>query len=91
MSEQDINGRILDRICNLLNSAREMPLDADLKADTELAALGLDSLRLIEIVYELETEYNVDADEAALAQLRTVDDLVQMVCQKCQDSHHVRE
>lgn len=91
MSEQDTNDRILDRICNLLNSAREMPLVTDLKADTELAALGLDSLRLIEIVYELETEYNVDADEGALVQLRTVDDLVQMVCQKCPDSQHVRK
>jgi len=89
MSEQDTRDRILGRVCELLNSAGEMPLDTDLSANTELVSLGLDSLKLIEIVYELETEYNVDADEAALAQLRTVGDLVGMVCQKSQDNHHV--
>lgn len=89
MSEKDNKDRIFGHVCALLNNTGEMPLDTDLSANTELAALGLDSLKLIEIVYELETEYSVDADEAALAQLRTVGDLVGMVCQKSQDNHHV--
>ena len=81
MSEKDNKDRIFGHVCALLNNTGEMPLDTDLSANTELAALGLDSLKLIEIVYELET--------AALAQLRTVGDLVGMVCQKSQDNHHV--
>jgi acyl carrier protein len=48
--------------------------------NTELAALGLDSLKLVEVVFELEVEYGVDADESTLSRLKTVGDLIDMFC-----------
>lgn len=43
---------------------------------TPLAELQLDSLKLVEVVYELETKLNVEADESRLAQLSSVGDLI---------------
>lgn len=43
-----------------------------------LTELGLDSLKLIEIVYELETFYQLDVDEERLSELRKVGDLVEL-------------
>jgi acyl carrier protein len=47
-----------------------------LKKSTRLAELQLDSLKLVEVVYELETKLNVEADESRLAQLSSVGDLI---------------
>tara|TARA_R100001039_G_scaffold39040_2_gene43321 strand:+ start:1333 stop:1632 length:300 start_codon:yes stop_codon:yes gene_type:complete len=46
---------------------------------TPLSALGLDSLKLIEIVYELETFYQLDVDEERLAELNRVGDLIDLI------------
>lgn len=53
-------------------------------ADTPLDALGLDSLGLIEVIFELEERYNVDlpfnANEMAQnSHVATVGDIVDMV------------
>lgn len=47
-----------------------------LTKDTRLAELQLDSLKLVEVVYELETRLNVEADESRLAQMSSVGDLI---------------
>jgi len=41
--------------------------------------LGLDSLRLLEIVFELEKHFCVEVDEAALVEVASVGDLALMI------------
>jgi acyl carrier protein len=48
---------------------------------TDLSALGLDSLKLVELVFELEVDYEISADESALSRLRTIGDLIDMICE----------
>jgi acyl carrier protein len=43
---------------------------------TAIGALGLGSLQLIEIIYEIESKYGLTADEQLLAELVTVGDLL---------------
>lgn len=50
----------------------------DLHPDTPLASLGMHSLRLIELVYELEVRFGVQVDEERLARLQTVGDVQRM-------------
>jgi acyl carrier protein len=47
-----------------------------LTKSTRLAELNLDSLKLVEVVYELESRLNVEADESRLAQMSSVGDLI---------------
>jgi acyl carrier protein len=51
------------------------PAPHGLQADTPLATLGIHSLRLIELVYELEVSLEVQVDEEHLARLQTVGDV----------------
>ncbi len=55
-----------------------VPDSQGLQADTPLAALGVHSLRLIELVYELEVRFEVQVDEEHLARLQTVGDVQHM-------------
>ncbi len=53
----------------------------DPQPDTALGALGLDSLQLVEMIFELETYYEVQVDEELLAQLLSVADVIDMFVQ----------
>jgi acyl carrier protein len=55
-----------------------LPVADGLQADTPLATLGIHSLRLIELVYELEVSLEVQVDEEHLARLQTVGDVQHM-------------
>ncbi len=46
--------------------------------DMALAELGLDSLHMVEMVFELESYYEVQADEELLVQLQSVADVIDM-------------
>jgi acyl carrier protein len=51
----------------------------EIKLDTLISELRLDSLRLLELVFELERHFCVEVDEAALVEVVSVSDLVSMV------------
>ncbi len=55
-----------------------VPDSQGLQADIPLATLGVHSLRLIELVYELEVRFEVQVDEEHLARLQTVGDVQRM-------------
>ncbi|MEC8858667.1 MAG: acyl carrier protein [Pseudomonadota bacterium] len=44
-----------------------------------IADLGLDSLKLVELVFELEAEFGIDVDESMLIQVSTLGDLVELI------------
>lgn len=51
---------------------------------TSLSSLGMDSLKLVEIIFVLETRFSIVADEELMAELETVGDLVCMIDRACQ-------
>lgn len=60
------------------------PHEVDL--DTPLLALGLDSLKLMEVIFDLEEHYQVEVDEALLVELDVINDLVSMINAAVNDS-----
>jgi acyl carrier protein len=62
----------------LRSNCKTAALTHEIGMETSLAELDLNSLRIIEIVFELESHYRVQADENLLAQLRSVGDIVHM-------------
>lgn len=53
--------------------------DVSLKPDYRITELGLDSLSLLEILYELEDFFAITVESEKLYKLATVDDLVAVV------------
>jgi len=58
--------------------ARNKEIDAEsIRADAELAALGITSLDVITIVYDLEEALDIQMPNEAIDSLRTVADLIE--------------
>jgi acyl carrier protein len=64
----------LERLQNLLVSNYGLPR-ARLQLDADLEGLGVDSLALIEIVFEVEDEFGIEIDGDA-ARFKTLGDVV---------------
>lgn len=78
MDKEDVKETVLSLIqessTTLLQS---QPLD--LQAD--LNEIGLDSLSIVEIIFELESRYSLVVDEERMVALETVNDLIEMIVQ----------
>ena len=51
----------------------------DVKPEKGLADLGLDSLDMYEMIYEIETEFGVKIPDTEVANLTTVGDLISFI------------
>lgn len=72
---------IHEQVCLSLQQAAEQcgqPLSVNDPA-MKLSELGLDSLKLIEVVFDLELYFDIQADESAMASLHTVGDVIEMI------------
>jgi len=50
----------------------------ELTDDTDIHTLSMDSLTILEVLYDLEKHFDTTVDEHLLTSLRTVEDLVKM-------------
>lgn len=68
-----------DRIKKALEGKLE---DKELTLDTSFKDLGVDSLDLVDLVFELEEEIGVQFEDDELLQLKTVKDLLTLIDSK---------
>ena len=52
---------------------------ANITADSNLADVGLDSLRFMSVVFKIEAHYDIELQEEDADELRTVGDLANLV------------
>lgn len=77
----EYEAQVYQKVSQQLQMARNSDQTEEvIDAAMPLGELGLDSLKLVEVIYELETFYQLDVDEELLAELETVGDLVLMMC-----------
>lgn len=77
MNSQDIRTRIKTSICNVTGIDVSEIQDNSSYVDD----LGLDSLSILEIVVDVEAQFDIDAPEEELKAIRTIDDTVGLVQQ----------
>lgn len=73
----DLTEKIMEQI-----KARAAPSAGDVTLDTDLSALGIHSLELTEIIFDLEDEFGIQIDMStadAWNELKTVGDMVAAV------------
>lgn len=71
----NIETKVIEIIGNFLDiEVAEIKLESDLKED-----LQADSLDFVELVMELEEEFDFEADEDKIATLKTVGDVVKFI------------
>ncbi len=69
-------------IIDLVGSDDEM---ATLTADSSLQSQGLDSLKVMSLVFKIEEHYDIVLDEGDADDLRTVDDLAALVVRRIEE------
>lgn len=73
----EIKAKVLD----LLSSKCDI---SKINDDTELTKIGLDSLDLVEMMLNLETELNVEFDSNEIADVKTLSDVISLIEKKLQ-------
>ncbi len=82
MAENELSLSIEKRVINILKaeanaSEREITLQSDLQND-----IGLESIDIITVVFELEDEFNIEIPDQDIENARTVGDIVTCVQKK---------
>ena len=57
----------------------------DLAADSTLQSVGLDSLKVVPLIFKIEDRYDVLVDEECADDLRTIGDLAALVVRHMED------
>lgn len=72
---------VFEKVAELI--AAQLPVTADqVRPDSKLAdELGADSANIMILVFDIESEFNIQVDNDALAQVVTVNDIVDYILQ----------
>lgn len=66
------------RLIEIVRKEKNLPPDV-LRADTELAATGIDSLDALTILFSIEEEFGISIPEAAARGMKTFGDMIDAV------------
>jgi len=67
---------ILDKVAELIAKVVHCKVE-DVRPETELAALGIDSLKTISLIFELEEAFDVEIPNEAITSIVTVSDILE--------------
>lgn len=81
-SAMTINNRsqVFSKLCCLIQAIPGSDEVTELNEHTRIADLAMDSLRLVEIIFELERHFDCAADEGLMAEANTLADVVALFC-----------
>jgi len=75
---------ILDKVAEIIVKIAHCNID-DVRPETELKALGIDSLKAITMLFELEEAFDINIPNEIIPSITTVNDILD----KLGDSRHV--
>ena len=73
---------VAQHVLDLIGTDAEI---AGLTADSSLQSQGLDSLKVMSLVFKIEEHYDITLDEGDADDLRTVDDLAALVVRRIEE------
>jgi acyl carrier protein len=73
---------VAQQIMDLINQDEQL---FDLTAESSLQSHGLDSLKIVSVVFKIEDHYDINLDDEAADDLRTVGDLADLVLRCIQE------
>lgn len=68
----------LEKVINAITTIIDCPRE-DIIPDAKLQSLGIDSLKAINILFELEEEFDIEIPNEMIAEMTTVGDIVDCV------------
>ena len=69
---------VLDKVAEVIVNTAHCKLE-DVTPEAELAALGVDSLKAITVLFELEEAFDIEIPNELIASIVTVNDIIEKV------------
>ena len=88
LSLSDLENELLRLVRGYLIESDQAAVD-ELSIDTDLVGWGLDSLKVVEVIFVVETAFDVILNEDSLMEVRTIRDLAKLLEQD--EKHAGRE
>jgi acyl carrier protein len=76
MGVSPMSDAVAERVIAALASVKRIPADT-IKLDTNLQQMGIDSLDVFSLLFELENAFNISIPDDDVRALRTVNDIVE--------------
>jgi len=73
---------VLDTVAKIIAKTTSCNAE-DIKPETELVALGVDSLGAITMVFELEEAFDIEIPSEIIPSFKTVNDIIMMLEEAC--------
>ena len=70
----------LSKVAEIISETANCPIE-QITPEARLEDLGLDSLKAITVLYDLEEEYNIEIPNELIETMKTVDDIVNKIDQ----------
>lgn len=67
-----------EKVCDLISERFEIS-DLKLTAETTIDELGADSIDLVDLVQELESEFDVEVPDDDFENIKTIGDIVELI------------
>ena len=75
----DLNA-IIDRLRDLLRESSEEDLDWDqIGAETTIESLGIDSLSILDLLYDVDQEFDIHLEAAEVIDKRTLGEIAELL------------
>jgi acyl carrier protein len=72
---------MLNRILNIISNYVDVPRES-YNEDTNIFDLGIDSLRMLKIIIDLEEYYNVKFEDKEIVDIRNASDIEKIILEK---------
>lgn len=76
MGVSSMSDAVAEKVIAALASVKRIPADT-IKLDTDLQEMGIDSLDVFSLLFELENAFNISIPDDDVRSLRTVNDIVE--------------
>jgi acyl carrier protein len=70
---------VLQRLRQLMARTTQVPIDSGVGESTAIAELGIDSLAMLDLIYDVQQEFGIEFDPQELVRVRTVGQLATFI------------
>lgn len=74
---------IQDRVLKVIATSKRIPVE-DVRPDSSFESLNIDSLDRLNILFDLESEFDIEIDDEQAKQVRTIHEMVEGITQLVQ-------
>lgn len=78
---------IQDRVLKVIAASKRIPLE-NVQPDSSFESLGIDSLDRLNILFDLESEFDIEIDDEQAKQVKNIHEMVEGVAQLVQAKAH---